>query len=75
MLSAVTVMGQAKKCNEFEDRLRNLRIRDQFIQASYGRAAPDGNLLDEPTKLATLKIVGALSEEEFASAKARLIGS
>jgi len=33
MLSGVTVMGQAKKCNELEDRLRNFRVRDQFVRA------------------------------------------
>jgi hypothetical protein len=30
MLTGVTVMGQAKKCQEFEDRLRSHHIRERF---------------------------------------------
>lgn len=74
MLSGVTVMGQAKKCAEFEDRLRNFHIREQF-SSSLASAPPasTGNLADELGKLASLREQGLLSEEEFISAKARLL--
>ena len=76
MLTGVTVMGQAKKCAEFEDRLRNLRVREQFATTpSLPTAASPGNLSDELGRLLALKEQGALSEEEFAQAKARLLSS
>jgi len=79
MLSGVTVMGQAKKCLEFEDRLRTFRIRDQFVTAVQPSASPaltsaaGGSLTDELKKLAVLHDAGALTDDEFAAAKARLL--
>ena len=75
MLSGVTVMGQAKKCNEFEDRLRNFRIREQFVANTPVVDSSSGSLSDELKKLASLKADGVLTEEEFAAAKARLLGA
>lgn len=74
MLSGVTVMGQAKKCNELEDRLRYHGIRNQFATNAPPSAHAGGGLSDELSKLASLKDNGALTEEEFAAAKARLLG-
>src|ERR1035437_442041 len=75
MLSGVTVMGQAKKCNELEDRLRNFRVRDQFVASTPDAPSAGSGLSEELTKLASLKASGVLTEEEFVSAKARLLGT
>ena len=37
-------------------------------------AAPTGDLMDELSKLADLKAAGVLTDEEFAAAKAKLLG-
>jgi len=44
MLSGVTVMGQAKRCREFEDRLRALGITGKFKQAAAGRLSLDDRI-------------------------------
>jgi hypothetical protein len=75
MLAGVTVMGQAKKCNELEDRLRNFRVRDQFVASTPVAASAGSGLSEELNKLASLKASGVLTEEEFVSAKARLLGA
>lgn len=62
MLSGVTVMGQAKKCAEFEDRLRTLHVREHFAVAPPIGAASGGSLADELNKLVTLKADGVLSD-------------
>lgn len=75
MLSGVTVMGQAKKCAEFEDRLRTLRIYEKFQGTASGPTATEPTGLgDELSRLAELRSSGVLTEEEFAAAKARLLG-
>jgi hypothetical protein len=82
MLSGVTVMGQAKKCNEFQDRLRNLRVREQFVanapaaapSALVAPATPMIAVADELAKLAALRDSGVLSAEEFDAQKAKLLG-
>jgi hypothetical protein len=82
MLSGVTVMGQAKKCNEFQDRLRNLRIREQFVanapasapSALVAPTSPLTGVADELVKLAALRDSGVLSAEEFDTQKAKLLG-
>jgi hypothetical protein len=82
MLSGVTVMGQAKKCNEFQDRLRNLRVREQFVAnapaaappALVASGAPMIAVADELAKLAALRDSGVLSAEEFDAQKAKLLG-
>lgn len=73
MISGVTVMGQAKKCAELEDRLRNLHIREHFETPVPVIKESSSSLADELDKLASLKANGVLSEEEFIAAKARLL--
>jgi hypothetical protein len=75
MLSGVTVMGQAKKCNELEDRLRNFRVRDQFVANTPVAASAGSGLSEELNRLASLKVSGVLTEEEFVSAKTRLLSA
>jgi hypothetical protein len=75
MLSGVTVMGQAKKCNEFEDRLRNFRVREQFAASTPAAASTGSGLSEELNRLASLKATGVLTEDEFVLAKARLLGT
>ena len=73
MLSGGTVMGQAKKCAEFEDRLLNLHVREQFVVSNPIAAASNVSMADELNKLVSLKADGALTDEEFSAAKARLL--
>ena len=75
MLSGVTVMGQAKKCNELDDRLRNFHVREQFVASTRVAASTGVSLSEELNRLASLKASGVLTEEEFVSAKARLLGA
>jgi hypothetical protein len=73
MLTGVTVMGQAKKCREFEDRLRNLGIHDQFIKPLSTTAGAASDLPGQIAKLAELRDQGVLTEEEFQAKKAELL--
>jgi hypothetical protein len=72
MLTGVSVAGQARKAAEFNDLLQARGIRTQF------RAAPaqpgGGSLADELSKLQQLATSGVLTPDEFAAAKARLLG-
>jgi hypothetical protein len=68
-------MGQAKRCNECEDRLRNFRVRDQFVANTPVAAAAGSGLSEELNRLAQLKAIGVLTEEEFVSAKTRLLSA
>ena len=76
MLSGVTVMGQAKKCQQFLDRMRTHGILAKFqVNPNAGRVP--GNVADDiPTqiqKLAALRDTGILTEEEFANKKTDLL--
>lgn len=74
MLSGVTVMGQAKKCREFTDRLRNLGISDKFQQAATPRAAAAAaDIPAQIAQLAALRDQGILSAAEFDTKKADLL--
>ena len=75
MLSGVTVMGQAKKCREFEDRLRTLGIRRKFRSAPPTPIETGGGsgIPEQIAKLATLRDQGILTAEEFESAKQELL--
>jgi hypothetical protein len=73
MLSGVTVMGQANKCNELEDRLRTLHIREKFVASVPAASAEGGGLVEELGRLASLRESDILTEEEFVAAKARLL--
>lgn len=66
MLTGVTVMGQARKCTEFEDRLRNLGIRDQFATADSGASPePSSDIPGQIAQLAKLRDQGVLTQDEF----------
>lgn len=80
MLTGVTVMGQAKKCQEFEDRLQAHQIRERFgavapgsplTQETQQTAGP--STADELAKLASLREQGILTDEEFQSQKRKLL--
>jgi hypothetical protein len=75
MLSGVTVMGQAKKCLEFEDRLRVYHIREKFVAEST-KASENKNDIDIPSqieKLAALLDKGIISQQEFDLKKTDLL--
>jgi len=75
MISGVTVMGQAKKCREFEDRLRSLGITNKFKRAEsavVSTPAPD-DIPAQIAKLAGLRDQGILSEDEFTTKKRELL--
>jgi hypothetical protein len=71
MLTGVTVMGQAKKCQEFDDRLWSHQIRERFGMSavpSSPHAAQHASVTsaaDELAKLAALRDQGILSDDEF----------
>ncbi|MFC1439067.1 SHOCT domain-containing protein [Streptacidiphilus sp. N1-10] len=75
MLTGVTVSGQAKKCAEMLDMIRVHGIRDHFATPSATTTpAASGSVADELAKLGQLMQQGILSADEFAAAKARLLG-
>jgi len=74
MLSGVTVMGQAKRCREFEDRLRALGITGKFKQAAAGAPTrAEDSITTKITRLAQLRDQGILTEEEFNVKKVELL--
>lgn len=74
MLTGVTVTGQAKKCAEMLDQLRAHRILDQITAGIPPAPTAGGGVADELAKLGQLAQQGILSPDEFAAAKARLLG-
>lgn len=76
MLTGVTVMGQAKKCKEFEDRLLTYGIRDKFRKAKSNAQSETQNsdIVVRLKELNTLKQQGVITEEEFNKAKQQLLG-
>ncbi|MBO5248028.1 MAG: SHOCT domain-containing protein [Clostridia bacterium] len=75
MLTGITVYGQAEKCRELVDLLKEKQILKKLNKADQKDAAPAGqpDVLDQIEKLAKLKEAGILSEEEFAAKKAKLL--
>lgn len=75
MLTGVTIYGQATKCREFMDVLRQNNILKIFKQKGAAQAAAPAqpDVLAQIEKLAGLKAAGILSEEEFNSKKAELL--
>lgn len=75
MLTGVTVMGQAKKCQEFEDRLRVHDIRKLFRPATTLTIAVESppDIPAQIERLAGLHAKGILTEAEFSSKKAELL--
>lgn len=74
MLTGTTIYGQATKCREFMDVLRQNGILKMFKQnAAAAPASAQPDVLAQIEKLAGLKAAGILSEEEFESKKADLL--
>lgn len=75
MLTGVSIYGQAKKCVEFMDVLRQNNILDKFMgeetKKESGNSSDD--VLAQIEKLANLKEKGILSEKEFNQKKALLL--
>jgi hypothetical protein len=73
MLSGVTVMGQAQKCLEFEDRLKTNSIRSKFIQTNSKAGQNETDIPSQIEKLASLMEKGILTKDEFDNKKADLL--
>lgn len=73
MLTGVTIYGQATKCREFMDVLRQNNILKNFKSKSNTQASDQNDVLGQIEKLAALKSAGVLSEEEFNQKKAELL--
>jgi len=73
MLTGVTIYGQATKCREFMDVLRQNNILKMFKQKDTNTAPAQPDVLAQIEKLAGLKAAGILSEEEFNQKKAELL--
>ena len=74
MLTGVTVTGQAKKCAEMLDLIQVNNLRQHFATRPIQDAQPSG-IAEEIRRLAELHAQGVLSDDEFAVAKARLLGA
>ena len=75
MLSGITVMGQAKKCLEFEDGLRVNQIKEKFTIPSE-KEMEGKNSFDIPIqieKLASLRDKGIITQQEFENKKQDLL--
>jgi len=76
MLTGLTVMGQAKVCQEMIDLLRTKGLMKQFRgteSKSAANVSSGDDVLGQIEKLAKLKEQGILTEEEFAQKKAALL--
>lgn len=74
MITGVTVMGQAKKCMEFQDLLRINNIYDQFSKKDISNLTQDtDDIPAQIKKLSDLKNLGILTEEEFETKKKELL--
>ena len=73
MLTGVTVYGQAEKCRELLDLLREKKILGKLNKDTQKTAAPADDPLEQLKKLNALKDAGVISEEEFNEKKAALL--
>ena len=75
MLTGTTVFGQAQKCTELMDLLREKRIFDKFRGEKKEQANAGGgdDILTQIEKLATLKEKGFITEDEFNAKKTELL--
>lgn len=73
MLTGVTVYGQAEKCRELLDLLREHNILDKLNKSESAPANSGNDTLAQLEKLADLKSKGIISEDEFNSKKAELL--
>ena len=74
MLTGTTIYGQATKCREMLDLLREKKILNQLNKSSSAvtqSSKPD--VLEQLEKLSTLKEKGILTEEEFLAKKEALL--
>ena len=70
MLTGVSIYGQAGKCVEFMDVLRQNDIPDKFIkETTQNTTEAQVDVLGQIEKLSELKEKGILSDEEFNSKK------
>ena len=73
MLTGVSVYGQAQKCRELLDLLRENKILGRLNKDTSKPAAPADDPLEQLKKLNALKEAGILSDEEFNAKKAELL--
>ncbi len=75
MLTGVSIYGQAGKCVEFMDILRQNEIPEKFIKekSKSNDENSQNDILTQLEKLSELKDKGILSEEEFNAKKASLL--
>lgn len=74
MLTGTTIYGQATKCREMLDLLREKKILNQLNKASVTpTTSNEPDILEQIEKLSALKEKGILTEEEFASKKEALL--
>ncbi len=74
MLTGVTIFNQAAKCREFMDLLRQKDILELIeSKKNTGNNAGGVDVVAQIEKLAKLKDVGVITEEEFNSKKAALL--
>ena len=74
MLTGISVYGQAEKCRELLDLLREHKILDKLNKDTSAPAAPSGgDMLAQLEKLADLKAKGILSDDEFNAKKTELL--
>lgn len=71
MLTGITVMGQATKCNEMMDFLRENSIMNKFKKES---SASPSDVTDQIKKLSELHDQGILTDDEFNAKKKQLLG-
>lgn len=75
MLTGISVAGQAVKCREMMDILRQQGILKKLNEEQAGNTAPIGgqSIPEQIAKLNELKEAGILTEEEFNSKKSELL--
>jgi hypothetical protein len=77
---------QAQYAQDQDDRISNLEAQQSYQQPSYQQAPPTPEpppapaaapspMIDQLNQLATLHQQGILSDDEFAAAKAKLLGT
>lgn len=74
MLTGTTIYGQATKCREMLDLLREKKILNQLNKSSSAvTQSSEPDVLEQLEKLSTLKEKGILTEEEFLAKKEALL--
>jgi DNA-binding transcriptional regulator of glucitol operon len=73
MLTGVTVMGQAQKCNELMDFLKINGILDKFI-SKESTIQNEMDVTSQLQKLSELNKQGIITDDEFTAKKKQLLG-